>query len=497
MVSDMKNAILTTKAALVAGVFILAVFSSISQADVITLKSGEKIEGRIIKEDSDKLIIHHPHFGNKVIDKSEIVDVVREAVKETEEEPDNADTSSSDSTVSTLPQPDPEAYAKFKAIKDLLKAEKPITLQEFEKKLVGMGGPVVPCILDYVSKKPLRSLLKPLFDVLVSLRDDGTVSYMQLLMQSKSSRVREAALASLEKIGDSDSIKTLVNVLKGEDSTMSLKALQSITAILQANQSEYKLFQTLENLARESESALKRQILDCLGSSKSRLAVEIILSFLGDWEDGNVRLSAVAAIGRLGFCESSICEAIKPLLSGESDHLRREAALSLGRLQDLESVEALMVLLNDESAGVRGNAYWALKNITGLRFPANKQRWNIWWKNESDKARKEREEILSKLMTGTRQEMLDALSKAGQIKLGRKEVINVLIEFVEHGDPAVRKLTCGALASLKAREAASKLLRILADPQQEVVQAAHSALKEITGLDLPADRKKWDEALNQ
>ena len=208
-----------------------------------------------------------------------------------------------------------------------------------------------------------------------------------------------------------------------------------------------------------------------------------------------MRIAAAVGLGSLGFDESNICEKLRLLLDSERARLRKQAALALGKLQDIESVETLIEFLDDENRGVSGNAYWALKNITGLRFPPESQRWKIWWKNESENALEKRRQLLLTLRTGSRKEMLGALRDAGKIRLGKKEVVGILVDFLEHGDPEIRKLSCLSLARLKARNALTKILPLLTEHNLEVKEAAHSALKEITGIDLPPDPDEWEKAL--
>ena len=57
---------------------ILLLISSFVLGDIVTLKNGEVIQGTIIKENSKKLIIYHPHYGNRIIDKADIESVERE-----------------------------------------------------------------------------------------------------------------------------------------------------------------------------------------------------------------------------------------------------------------------------------------------------------------------------------------------------------------------------------------------------------------------------------
>jgi HEAT repeat protein len=206
-------------------------------------------------------------------------------------------------------------------------------------------------------------------------------------------------------------------------------------------------------------------------------------------------VAAVIAVGRLGFNDDDTCIEVRRLLKSEDTQVKREAALALGRLQDLESVDSLIGLLKDENRGIRKNAHWALRSITGLRFPDNYTRWKVWWDKESGKHKKQRESLMFKLRTGTNEEKLEVIDKLAGIRLGTKKITVVLLEQMASGDKRIRIKACKALAGMNARDAVPDLIRNLDEIDMSVQKAVHSALKTITGQDLPPERKQWEKWL--
>jgi HEAT repeat protein len=69
----------------------------------------------------------------------------------------------------------------------------------------------------------------------------------------------------------------------------------------------------------------------------------------------------------------------------ENSYVRATAALVLGDLKDTRGVEPLIEALSDESHGVRKNAAFALKRITGQNFGIDPSKWQEWWEKNRAK----------------------------------------------------------------------------------------------------------------
>lgn len=88
--------------------------------------------------------------------------------------------------------------------------------------------------------------------------------------------------------------------------------------------------------------------------------VEVFLPLLKD-DSAGVREAAVGALGNLG--DQSVVESLIPLLDDPRVSVRERAAAVLGNLGDPRAVEGLMGLLGDQDSGVRLNATYALGQI--------------------------------------------------------------------------------------------------------------------------------------
>ncbi len=140
--------------------------------------------------------------------------------------------------------------------------------------------------------------------------------------------LREAALASVEKIGGSDATKALVELL-GE---ANLKADRQV------------------------------RVIAALGRAKARGAVPAIVKALGS-SDAKVRASAAEALGLIG--DTKVSSAVRDRLKDASVDVRKASVVALGSLRDREAIPLLIDSANDEN--VRFEATTALGAMPDIR----------------------------------------------------------------------------------------------------------------------------------
>jgi hypothetical protein len=76
-------------------------------------------------------------------------------------------------------------------------------------------------------------------------------------------------------------------------------------------------------------------------------------------------------------------------------------------------------------------------------------------------------------------------------RLARLKVESVL-KYLEDDDPEIRRAAALGCAQKKIVAAVPKLIPLLRDSEKGVVQAAHAALKDLTGQDLGTDPREWE-----
>jgi HEAT repeat protein len=440
---------------------------------VITLHTGKKYKGTVVDANEEIISIEIPETGRKTLMRSKIKNILTERDKE-------------------LPVTISRTHGRF-ALLVIQLDEKSISLAEFKKQLVKLSSPVVSSLLRYLSMKPKTALINLSVEVILQFKNETTINHLVYLMAVTTTEVQLAIINALGKIGDSNAVEALVQIMLGDNKQLGSLAERAVRTILQKNPEDSNLINVLHNAAKSAEPIGKIRILNCLGFSRSRLAAGALLEFLGEWEKNTVKRTALTALGKLGFRESSICKAIRPFLKHKDDQVRKEAALALGRLQDFESGKELIELLKDKNRGVRKNTYWALRNITGLKFPLHYDRWKIWWDNELKELKAKRGKYLIELRSGEMKKKINAIKALARLKLGKKEIAEALLEYIDLGDTETRVEICKALGQIKEQVALPHLVKCLEDYEQKVKDAACEALRAVTGKDFPPEKDKWEK----
>ena len=123
--------------------------------------------------------------------------------------------------------------------------------------------------------------------------------------------------------------------------------------------------------------------------------------------------------------------------------IRRQSVIALGHFEDPAAVALLIELLGAPEAGIRENAAWSLRKISGEPFPVDAKRWKLWYDGEM------------RWWEEPGRRLLDSLDSADQ-----QVVLAAIHEISEH--PFFRNLVHGALARL-AKEGNTRVAGVAAD----------------------------------
>lgn len=105
-----------------------------------------------------------------------------------------------------------------------------------------------------------------------------------------------------------------------------------------------------------------------------------------DSGESTLRKEAVAAL--VGIGEPSL-DPLTETLEDEDAGLRKTAAWALARLKHPGSVENLIGALGDEDRGVKRWSSWALYKITRMNFGYDAEKWREWWKTNKERVLRE------------------------------------------------------------------------------------------------------------
>ena len=190
---------------------------------------------------------------------------------------------------------------------------------------------------------------------------------------------------------------------------------------------------------------------------------------------------------------------MRTYLRSSQAELRRESALAVARLNDCEAVPDLIALLEDEARGVRDNALWALQQLTGMGRTADPGVWRRWYDAEVEWWEREAPDLLTRLdriELLADAEIVASINELGRHRLFREDLARRLFGALDHRDPRVVRLACVALQQFEARSAVPQLIELLEHRDRTVQQQAWTALKAITGRNLPLRRGAWLQGLS-
>ncbi len=130
----------------------------------------------------------------------------------------------------------------------------------------------------------------------------------------------------------------------------------------------------LKILERDQVTTWAKNAISILGTMEDPRAVELLISSLrGEYsEEVTNNLKRIESLTKV---------------EDQTADVRRAAAWALGKIKDPRAVEPLISALQDPI--VRFWAAQSLKEITGEDFGENKEKWQAWWENTTNKSKQE------------------------------------------------------------------------------------------------------------
>lgn len=375
--------------------------SPAARADVVVLRNGNRLYGIVRPKGDQGIVIHIGPRAAVTLSMSEIVEIIREPVRrppprreigpesapaevEAETEPVGPPAreqgATETSTPPALPQPDPVLLARVEALLDQLKKEPPAPAGQVTRELVRMGPSVVPCLVA-AFEGASESAQEAITAALAQSKDETVFPYLtRLVAESQDAAMKTVALRLYGRLGEPKALVTLVSLMDEIQPEIRRQGGASVELILERYPTE-ETYYTLERLIRRTQGETKACLIEAISRAGSPYGLELLVDLLGrDQALDPVIISRVVASAQAGYPDELLPK-LQDLLYRDDPALRREAALALGRLRDFPSTVYLVDLLSDENRGVRENALWALRNISGLNFPADPDRWSQWFEH--------------------------------------------------------------------------------------------------------------------
>jgi hypothetical protein len=322
-----------------------------------------------------------------------------------------------------------------------------------------------------------------------------------MLLADGGLRQRNAAIGCIGVVGHANDLIQLFELtFPAEETTLDehlARALRRAVTALLAH--DPRTFEQLVTLRRITRHELLSVLVASVGASKDPRGLAY-LSEVAYWHD-NLVLEVMSQVPLLGPSGDEVVDAsmkvrLRPYLDESRPGPCRAAIVALTALGDTESIGGFISLLTSESAGLRENAHWALKQLTGLSLSPAPEVWTRWHQGELFWLVRQKPRAFQLLRERNPAVAADALREILEHPLARHELATALPDLLKSPWPALRVLACRTLEDLEASTAIGRLVWALEDPEPEVAQAAHAALRKLTKLDLPREPLVWQNATN-
>ncbi|MFT5049684.1 MAG: hypothetical protein ACI8QZ_001077 [Chlamydiales bacterium] len=214
-------------------------------------------------------------------------------------------------------------------------------------------------------------------------------------------------------------------------------------------------------------------------------------------EDAIYRSMILAQIGRLAppAARTGAMNRVQALLGSPDAAIRREATLTVGKLEDIESFGTLIDLLEHEDERLRSTAHWSLKRISGRTFSAGARQWRAWHAAENAWWADRAPELFDLLHGDDAGDVAAALNELATHRLFRHGIAEALSPLLASPHNETVLLSCSAAYSLRSPAALPGLIECLDHPDERIQISALRGLTAITGIDLPRQADSWHQAL--
>jgi hypothetical protein len=212
----------------------------------------------------------------------------------------------------------------------------------------------------------------------------------------------------------------------------------------------------------------------------------------------SLRCDALPRLGSLGLelkkpLPEEVLGPVRRLLSDQDPQTVSTALVTAARLDDFDAIPNMIESLHAAHPGVRSNALWALRQLSGLELGTGSAGWSNWFAMESKWWEIESARAFARLSTGTKAEKVAVLSSISRLRAWRHTLAARSAVALTDSDADTAMLAAQTLQRLRSEAPVPELIDALAHTDARVSRAAWDALKAITRQSLPADPAPWRE----
>lgn len=265
----------------------------------------------------------------------------------------------------------------------------------------------------------------------------------------------------------------------------------TVAAILRR---DMKLMEAVGKMIAKADLNLQFNLLAAVGATRTRAGSRYLCEQLGRAPvlDGLIlqNIGRVRGLVPVALSDADLLK-IRGYLNSHEPEIRREAALTLGRLEDFEAVPTLIDALDDSHRGARENAYWALRKISKVQFRPDSARWRAWYESEKHWWESAGRARLSQLNSAEEPKVIEAIKDLAGRKLYRNEITEALLPLITNDRSTITTVAYAAIVSLQSNRAIPGLAAKLESGDEASRRRAIEALAAITGESCGEHREDW------
>ncbi len=321
-----------------------------------------------------------------------------------------------------------------------------------------------------------------------------------------SEELRTGGMRMLAELSGLESLELLIELARsGPDTKLPRsRALILRDALLRYLPREGSPYDELQEFLAEESWELKQVAQQVVGSLDCSRGLEYLTADLkdvsGDAERERqllVQAARVAGLPRIELPNESTMQTLTAYLDVEPVSLRIEAVQILSRLGDSALIPRLIELMSDRDRGIREQALIGLQLMSATRLPADPERWQAWYEEESQWLASRADALLEQLQARDSAVAFRAMRELSQARLFRRRIATGLTRALWHHDPNVRVAACAAMQIIDSPVAVPALVDVLGDQDEAVAKAAHKALLSITNIQVEfGDGWAWKRVLD-
>jgi hypothetical protein len=261
-------------------------------------------------------------------------------------------------------------------------SERPKIVPRLSDDLVALGREPVPYLLWLLAERRAGLPVEAICAALGRLGDPRAIPVLGLLLHAPKPEDRYCAVAALALMESRDTVNLLLKALNDETVEVWRTASTALVREFSVNDDAMLVGTVIKEMAHARAKTPHAVTLGRMGTPEAHQALRYLL------DEGNEQDRIAAFQGLALLCSPEDGILIHRYLLRRSPNVQKEACLVLGRLQYRPAVPDLIGLLQEEDSGLKHNAHWALKEITGQSMSDEAPLWEKWWEGTQSQEKK-------------------------------------------------------------------------------------------------------------